>query len=198
MSVEIELNDESIFGDLSIPTSPKALVLFLHGSRRSRHILANRKVARYLYDSGYATLMIDLLTKSEELIDQESSEYRFNISLLASRVIKVASWVEKHPKLKDLPIAYYGVNSGAAAALIAATSTSHVPFALISRGGRPDLVAGQLTKVSSPTLLLVGENDPVVISLNEEAQNYLTCENDLMLVKGASHLFEEQRDIAFG
>lgn len=191
MSVMISYNGHTLHGDLAIPLHPKAIVLFAHGSGSSRKSPRNKMVASYLNEKGYATLLMDLLTIEEEEKDQVDASYRFNIPLLADRMIKVAQWVMKNRLLKEFPIALFGASTGAAAALIAAASLSPAPFAVISRGGRPDLAITSLQQVKSPTLLIVGERDGEVITLNQEAQDYLLCESDLVLIPGATHLFEE-------
>jgi putative phosphoribosyl transferase len=177
-------------GNLQVPENSRGLVLFVHGSGSSRLSPRNNYVARSLNQLGLATLLFDLLTAEEDKIDEFTREYRFDIPLLARRLNQVTAWVGQQHGLKNLALGYFGASTGAAAALIAAAENKDVK-AVVSRGGRPDLAAKALSKVKAATLLIVGEQDPVVIDLNRQAQAELSCVNQLVIVPGATHLFEE-------
>ncbi len=178
--------------DLRHPTrEPVGLVIFVHGSGSGRHSPRNRHVAEILQEAGMRTLLLDLLTVDEERIDAQTREYRFNISLLAERVVEVIEWVGAQPDLGDQAIGLFGASTGAAAALIAAAERPSDVAAVVSRGGRPDLADDALPRVQAPTLLIVGGNDPMVEELNRQAQSSLTAESRLEIVPGATHLFEE-------
>jgi dienelactone hydrolase len=189
--VKIPVGKLNLEGELTIPQSAHGLVLFVHGSGSSRKSPRNRYVAKLLNEAGVATLLFDLLSLKEETVDLYSKEYRFNIELLAERLEKVTDWVAKNPTTKNLSLGYFGASTGAAAALIAETRTSHLIRAIVSRGGRPDLAHSHLPKVKAPTLLLVGGLDGIVIELNEKAISHLRCPKKLVIIKGATHLFEE-------
>jgi putative phosphoribosyl transferase len=187
-----------IEGNLTIPNTTidaKGTVIFAHGSGSSRHSPRNQYVAQVLNNAGIATLLIDLLTKEEEKIDDITREHRFNIRLLARRLLISTDWLSQYPKLQNLSIGYFGASTGAAAALVAASERTNAISAIVSRGGRPDL-AGQevLNHIQSPTLLIVGENDKQVIQLNKQAfvqLNRLEKKKKIVIVQGATHLFEE-------
>jgi dienelactone hydrolase len=166
-------------------------VLFAHGSGSSRHSPRNRYVAWLLNEVGLATLLVDLLTSEEEAIDLTTAHLRFDIGLLAGRLIGVTDWLTEHPDTRHLRIGYFGASTGAAAALMAAAERADVVGAVVSRGGRPDLAGPALTRVKAPTLLIVGGNDFPVIDLNRAALAQLHCEKQLVIVPGATHLFEE-------
>src|ERR671919_9702 len=173
----------------------KGIVIFAHGSGSSRHSRRNQYVAQVLNNAGIATLLIDLLTKEEEKIDDITREHRFNIRLLARRLLISTDWLSQYPKLQNLSIGYFGASTGAAAALVAASERTNAISAIVSRGGRPDL-AGQevLNHIQSPTLLIVGENDKQVIQLNKQAfveLSRLEKKKKIVIVQGATHLFEE-------
>jgi dienelactone hydrolase len=173
-------------GILALPLHAKGLVLFAHGSGSSRHSRRNRLVAAALQEAGFATLLFDLLTESE-------SDHRANvldIALLAERLRLAAEWSRGRPDVGALPLGYFGASTGAAAALVAATGSPEVK-AVVSRGGRPDLAGDALPLVRAPTLLIVGGADVPVIELNRDALAGLTCARDLVIVPGATHLFEE-------
>jgi putative phosphoribosyl transferase len=178
-------------GNLTIPDGATGLILFAHGSGSSRHSPRNQFVARTLSDSGIATLLFDLLTPEEEAIDVQTREYRFNISLLAERLIYATRWAKQQRETRDLRIGYFGSSTGGAAALIAAAELSQDVGAVVSRGGRPDLAGDALARVQAPTLLIVGGNDDIVIELNEQARDRMHCRVKLEIVPGATHLFEE-------
>lgn len=174
-------------GHLSIPQSPKGAVIFAHGSGSSRHSPRNVAVAQRLNEVGLATLLFDLLTKQEEL----NRDNVFDIQLLAERLLEATLWLRQQNQLTDLPIGYFGASTGAAAALWAAADPDSRVMAVVSRGGRADMAAPRLADVHAPTLLIVGGLDDVVIELNQQAQAQLTCENQLVVIPGATHLFEE-------
>jgi dienelactone hydrolase len=191
--VRLELHDgNSIGAYLAVPTNARSLVLFAHGSGSSRHGLRNRFVADILNAAGIATLLLDLLTDEEEDIDRDTAEFRFNIDLLASRVVEATKWIDAKPDLIPLRIGYFGASTGAAAALIAAAQLGERIGAVVSRGGRPDLAGEHLARVAAPTLLIVGGADTAVIDLNRRAAAQLIAsENRLVIIPRAGHLFEE-------
>jgi putative phosphoribosyl transferase len=189
--VPIGTNGEQIAGTLSIPSDAKGLVIFAHGSGSSRFSARNRAVARILNDAGFATLLMDLLTRSEERVDEHTREHRFNIDLLGQRVITAVDWTHMSSDVRHLPIGLFGASTGAAAALVAAAHRPSDVSAVVSRGGRPDLAGEMLARVEAPTLLIVGGADVPVIALNREALRHLTGEKHLAIVPGATHLFEE-------
>ncbi len=176
---------------MTIPENAVALVLFAHGSGSSRHSPRNQFVARTLNDAGLATLLFDLLTPEEESIDIYTREHRFNIGLLAERLIHATSWAKQQEETRDLRIGYFGSSTGGGAALVAAAEIPQHIGSVVSRGGRPDLAGNALPNVEAPTLLIVGGNDDVVIELNEMARDRMRCEIKLEIVPGATHLFEE-------
>lgn len=190
---EIEINIDAITlkGSLTVPYNSKKIVLFAHGSGSSRQSPRNRHVAKALNKHGLSTLLFDLLTEDEEKIDIYTREFRFDINLLAQRLINATEWVEKNPELKDMTIGYFGSSTGAAAALVAEAKHKKRIRAIVSRGGRPDLADRYLSQVEAPTLLIVGEFDFTVIDLNREAMKHLHNVNELAIVTGATHLFEE-------
>jgi putative phosphoribosyl transferase len=189
--VQIHTGQAVLPGNLHLPGDANALVLFAHGSGSSRHSPRNQFVARTLNDAGLATLLFDLLTHEEEAIDTQTREVRFNISLLAERLVHATKWAKQQPQTRDLRIGYFGSSTGGAAALMAAVSVPQDVGAVVSRGGRPDLAAEVLPKVQAPTLLVVGANDDIVIELNEQARDKMRCEVKLEIIPGATHLFEE-------
>ena len=178
-------------GNLSLPDHAIALVLFAHGSGSSRHSPRNQFVARALNNTGLATLLFDLLTPEEEAIDARTAELRFNIKLLAERLVHATKWAKQQEQTRNLRIGYFGSSTGGAAALVAAAELPQDAGAVVSRGGRPDLAGEALPKVQAPTLLIVGGRDDIVIELNEQARDHMRCEVKLEIVPGATHLFEE-------
>jgi len=178
-------------GHLSIPDGARGLVVFVHGSGSSRFSPRNRYVALGLKEGGLATLLLDLLTAEEERIDERTRQFRFDIDLLARRVVGVTDWLLGQSETRNLCIGYFGSSTGAAAALIAAAERSNVVSAVVSRGGRPDLAMPVLGRVRAPTLFIVGSNDTAVIALNNEALAQLFSEKKMEIVHGASHLFGE-------
>jgi putative phosphoribosyl transferase len=189
--VQIQAGRAVLSGNLDIPEGAVALVLFAHGSGSSRHSPRNQFVARTLNDAGLATLLFDLLTQEEEAIDMRSREYRFNIGMLAERLVHATKWAKQQQETRDLRIGYFGSSTGAGAALVAAAEIPKDVGGVVSRGGRPDLAGDALPKVQAPTLLIVGGNDDIVIELNEMARDQMRCEVKLEIVPGATHLFEE-------
>ena len=178
-------------GDLRRPEDARAVVLFAHGSGSGRHSSRNRHVAQLLNEAKLATLLIDLLTGDEEAIDLQTAHLRFDIELLARRLVGATDWLTQRADTRYLPIGYFGASTGAAAALVAATKRPDVIGAIVSRGGRPDLAGPALPHVRAPTLLIVGGNDVQVIELNRIALPQLRGEKQLVIVPGATHLFEE-------
>jgi putative phosphoribosyl transferase len=178
-------------GSLTIPDNSMGLVLFAHGSGSSRHSPRNQFVARTLNRAGLGTLLFDLLTPEEEALDIQTREHRFNISLLAERLVHATKWTRQQDVTRDLRIGYFGSSTGGAAALVAAADVPDDAGAVVSRGGRPDLAGVALSKVQVPTLLIVGGNDDIVIELNEMARDQMRCEVKVEIVPGATHLFEE-------
>lgn len=169
------------------PADPRGVVLFAHGSGSSRHSPRNRMVAERLHGSGYVTVLLDLLTPAEDATDERTGELRFDIEMLAARLIQVIDWLVP----RGLPLGLFGASTGAAAALVAASERPKHVGAVVSRGGRPDLAGPALKRVSVPTLLIVGGDDVPVIELNEQALARLRCEKRIEIVPGATHLFEE-------
>src|SRR6266446_7489955 len=189
--VHIPAGRATLAGNLNIPVNATALVLFAHGSGSSRYSPRNQFVARTLNDAGLATLLFDLLTPDEEAIDMRTREHRFNIGMLAERLVHATRWAKQQEETRDLRVGYFGSSTGGGAALVAAAELSQDVGAVVSRGGRPDLAGDALPNVQAPTLLIVGGNDDVVIELNEMARDQMRCEVKLEIVSGAMHLFEE-------
>lgn len=189
--VKILTGDVMLTGELTLPTNARSIILFVHGSGSSRHSVRNRYVASVLQAAGFGTLLFDLLTEDEDAIDSHNGHLRFNIGLLAERLIEVTHWIQANPSTENLLIGYFGASTGAAAALVAAAVLGRQISSIVSRGGRPDLAGDALTAVKSPTLLIVGGFDGAVIDLNRQALTQLLCEKSLQIVPAASHLFEE-------
>jgi dienelactone hydrolase len=177
-------------GDLAVPDAPTGVVAFAHGSGSSRHSPRNRYVAGVLNEAGLATLLIDLLTVEEEQLDLRTRDLRFDISLLADRLLAATDWLAADAATRGVPLGYFGASTGAAAALVAAAARPRVR-AVVSRGGRPDLAGAALRDVRAPTLLIVGGADRVVLDLNRDAMRTLQTLVELEVVPGATHLFEE-------
>jgi dienelactone hydrolase len=190
-AVQIPAGDAILDGDLRAPADARGLVVFAHGSGSSRFSSRNRAVAQSLEEHAMATLLMDLLTRDEEAVDMRTRQHRFDIRLLASRVVAATDWLQARPDISRLPLGYFGASTGAAAALIAAAERPQVARAVVSRGGRPDLAGASLRGVRVPTLMIVGGDDDVVIGLNEDAMAQMTADVELAIVPGATHLFEE-------
>lgn len=190
-TVHVRADAATLEGTLAIPPGAQGMVLFAHGSGSSRHSPRKRFVAEVLRDAGLATLLIDLLTADEEALDRRTAELRFDIGLLARRLTGAADWLVTHDATRRLAIGLFGSSTGAAAALVTAAERPATIHAVVSRGGRPDLAGDALPRVSAPTLLIVGGNDSPVIELNRIAMARLRCPHELVIVPGATHLFEE-------
>jgi dienelactone hydrolase len=190
--VRIPIDSIVLEGNLVIPEGTQGIVIFAHGSGSSRHSSRNKYVARKLQEEGFGTLLFDLLTAEEERIDMVTAHLRFDIDLLAIRLVTVTKWFLINFVTENLNIGYFGASTGAAAALIAATENSNAIKAIVSRGGRPDLAEKALPDVKVPTLLIVGGNDFQVIDMNQWALERLNVKDkELKIVPGATHLFEE-------
>jgi dienelactone hydrolase len=190
--VRIPINSIVLEGNLVIPGGAHGIVVFAHGSGSSRHSSRNKYVAWELQKKGFGTLLFDLLTAEEERIDMVTAHLRFDIDLLANRLVDVTNWLLIHPVTENFKIGYFGASTGAAAALIAAKENSNAIKAIVSRGGRPDLAEKALPDVKAPTLLIVGGNDFQVIDMNQWALERLNVKDkELKIVPGATHLFEE-------
>lgn len=195
--VIIPCEDANLDGLLHIPRAVSGLVVFAHGSGSSRLSPRNQYIARGLQNAKFATLLFDLLTAEEEAADAKTMTYRFDIDFLGARLQSALHWLLENPALHKLPVGLFGSSTGGGAALKVASQEKALVKAVVSRGGRPDL-AGEhvLSQVQAPTLLIVGGNDTTVIELNEQAFKCLRCDKDLILVPGASHLFEEPGALA--
>jgi putative phosphoribosyl transferase len=191
IDVRIQCGAVVLDGELAIPSGAKGVVVFAHGSGSSRYSPRNQFVARIIRESGNGTLLFDLLTADEEIEDNVTRLLRFDIRLLASRLAEVTRWLDVQPVARDLGIGYFGSSTGGGAALVAAAEVGQRIDAVVSRGGRPDLAGDALRRVRSPTLLIAGGYDDVVIRLNKEALAELGCDKALKIVPGATHLFQE-------
>lgn len=187
----IPAGNVALAGDLILPTNAGGIVLFVHGSGSSRHSSRNQFVASVLQSAGIGTLLFDLLTEGEEAIDLRTRHFRFDINLLAQRLVEVTRWIQQQPQTSHLKVGYFGASTGGAAALVAAAELSNQISAVVSRGGRPDLAGEALARVSTPTLLLVGGWDTPVIGMNRDAYEKMHCEKAMKVIPAASHLFEE-------
>lgn len=190
-TVQILVGQADLVGDLTIPEHAKGVVLFAHGSGSGRHSPRNRYMAGELQQARFATLLVDLLTTAEEQVDLQTMEYRFNIDMLAQRLIGLTDWRSMHSDLSTLSLGYFGASTGSAAALIAAAARPDHVRAVVSRGGRPDLAISSLSRVLAPTLLIVGGEDVPVIGWNQQALQLLQGQKKLEIIPGATHLFEE-------
>ena len=177
-------------GDLVVPAGAKAVVVFAHGSGSSRFSSRNRLVAGVLHEKALATLLMDLLTADEEKLDSRTAQLRFDIALLAERLVQATEWLRNDSETRALQVGYFGASTGAGAALVAAAELPKIA-AVVSRGGRPDLAGKALQNVKAPTLLIVGSRDEQVLELNQAALAQLRCEKKLEIIPGATHLFEE-------
>jgi len=189
--LKIPAGPVALEGELRIPEGAGSVVVFAHGSGSSRHSPRNRFVAEFLRGAGVGTLLIDLLTAREETAEVSTGHLRFDIDLLAERLVAISDWLLVHAASSPLALGYFGASTGAAAALVAAARRPEAVRAIVSRGGRPDLAASALPQVRAPTLLIVGERDTAVLELNREALRALRAEKTLAVVPGATHLFEE-------
>ena len=178
-------------GNLGVPEGARGVVLFAHGSGSGRYSPRNCYVAGTLREAGLATLLVDLLTSEEEELDLRTRQLRFDIGLLAERLVGATDWIAQNPDTRNLPVGYFGASTGAGAALAAAAERPEKVGAVVSRGGRPDLAGDSLSRVQAPTLLIVGGNDIPVIGMNREAMEQMHVEKELEIVPGATHLFEE-------
>lgn len=191
--VQIPAAGVLLHADLAVPDEARAIIAFAHGSGSGRHSSRNRYVATTLNGFKFATLLADLLTEEEEIIDSRTRHLRFDIPMLADRLIDIADWLQREPQTKHLRIGWFGASTGAGAALIAAARRPENIMAVVSRGGRPDLAGGYLPEVKAPVLLIVGENDFEVLELNKSALARLNpnAGSRLEIVPNATHLFEE-------
>ena len=190
--VQIPSGGAVLEGELHVPVGATGIVLFAHGSGSSRHSPRNQYVAQVIRQANAGTLLFDLLAREEESVDIRTRHLRFDIGLLAQRLVDAADWVKREADLWHLRVGYFGASTGGGAALVAAAELGEEVGAVASRGGRPDLAGAEaLQRVKSPTLLIVGEYDEPVIKMNEEAYAWLRCEKELKMVPGATHLFEE-------
>ncbi len=189
--VKIPRREAVLEGELSVPAGTEGLVLFVHGSGSSRHSPRNQLVAQALREAGIGTLLFDLLTREEEAVDWVTGHLRFNIRLLADRLIGATAWLWQAPGTRSFNIGYFGASTGGGAALVAAAELGDRVSAVVSRGGRPDLAGEALPYVRAPTLLIVGGYDKPVIEMNRAAYAELRCPKELKIVPGATHLFEE-------
>jgi dienelactone hydrolase len=189
--VRVTAGSVTLQGNLTLPEEARGIVLFAHGSGSSRLSPRNRYVARILNEANLATLLVDLLTPEEEAVDVRTAHLRFDIGLLAERLVGATDWLVQHPDTSQLRIGYFGASTGAAAALVAGVVRPDAVGAVVSRGGRPDLAGRALAHVRAPTLLIVGGHDVEVLELNRAALAQLPAEKELVIVPGATHLFEE-------
>jgi putative phosphoribosyl transferase len=194
--VRVPIGLESLAGDLTIPPEATIIVVFAHGSGSSRHSPRNQSVARLLESRGLATLLIDLLTPSEEAIDRRTASLRFDIGLLADRLVAIVDWLESQRATAALPVALFGASTGGGAALVAAAHRPDRIVSVVSRGGRPDLAGAHLPDVRCRTLLIVGGRDEPVIEMNRSAMRQMRAPVSLEIVPGATHLFEEPGALA--
>ena len=194
--VAVQAGSAILEGELNMPAGASGLVLFAHGSGSSRHSPRNQFVATDLRTGGLGTLLLDLLTPDEEAADRRTGHLRFDIQLLAERLVGATDWLARQPRTRALRVGYFGASTGGGAALVAAAARPRVVGAVVSRGGRPDLAGAALTAVRAPTLLIVGGNDPLVLALNRQALAHLGAEKRLEVIPGATHLFEEPGTLA--
>jgi putative phosphoribosyl transferase len=190
-TVEIPAGEVKLEGELIVPSGAAGVVAFVHGSGSSRFSPRNRSVAGTIRNAGIGTLLFDLLTKEEESVDIYTRHLRFDIGLLARRLLAVTKWLNELDDTKDLKVGYFGSSTGGGAALVAAAGLGNRIAAVVSRGGRPDLAGEALSNVTASTLLIVGEYDKEVIELNRNAMAKMRCETELKIIPGATHLFEE-------
>jgi putative phosphoribosyl transferase len=190
-TVSFPAGSVTLEGTLGVPQAATGIVLFAHGSGSSRFSPRNRYVARIFRDAGLGTLLLDLLSRSEEDVDEITRHHRFDIGMLADRLVAAIDWLHNEPETAELPVGLFGASTGGGAALVAAARRPDRVSAVVSRGGRPDLAGEALPHVEAPTMLIVGGHDDVVITLNERARDAMRADVRLEIVPGASHLFEE-------
>jgi pimeloyl-ACP methyl ester carboxylesterase len=190
-TISISVGAATLEGTFGVPEHATGVILFAHGSGSSRFSPRNRFVAHTLREAGLGTLLLDLLSPREADVDDVTAELRFDIPMLADRLVVAIDWLGAQPETNKLPVGLFGASTGGGAALVAAAKRPERVRAVVSRGGRPDLAGDSLTSVKAPTLLIVGSLDPVVIALNEQAQAQMTAPVELAIVAGATHLFEE-------
>lgn len=191
LDVTIPAAQAQLYGMLTIPTPAHGIVVFAHGSGSSRFSPRNNEVADRLNQAGFSTLLFDLLTESEEIVDRRTRQHRFDIPLLGQRLVHAIDWLREQGSTQSLNIGLFGASTGAAAALIAAAERPEEVNAVVSRGGRPDLAGEALLRVKAPTLLIIGQRDTPVIEMNQSAQAQLKGTAEIVIVPGATHLFEE-------
>jgi dienelactone hydrolase len=191
LPISVSVTSAVLEGYLSLPTAATGAVVFAHGSGSSRHSPRNRYVADVLNEGGLGTLLIDLLNADEQEVDLQTSQLRFDIPFLASRLMAITQWLRNQPQLAGLKVGYFGASTGAGATLVAAAELPNLICAVVSRGGWPDLAGDSLERVQAPTLAIVGSNDPAVLELNRQALARMNCVKALHVIPGASHLFEE-------
>jgi dienelactone hydrolase len=191
LAVKVLIGAQAVAGELSLPADSRGLVIFAHGSGSSRHSPRNQYVARRLQSHQLATLLIDLLSTEEEERDRLTGELRFDIDLLTERVVGIVDWAKRQPNVGTHAVGLFGASTGAAAALMAAAQRPQLVKAVVSRGGRPDLAGPSLSRVVAPTLLIVGGEDHQVLLLNRQAMKQMSGTVSIVVVPGATHLFEE-------
>lgn len=189
--ITVDIGPVALQGDLVVPGHAQGMVLFAHGSGSGRFSPRNRHVAEVFQEQGLGTFLVDLLTAEEEAVDIHTRHLRFNIPMLADRLVGLTDWLRRNPSTRGARIGYFGSSTGAAAALVAAAERPEDVAAVVSRGGRPDMAGSALSRVKTPTLLIVGGNDYPVTDLNRDALDQLHVKKKLVVVPGASHLFEE-------
>lgn len=189
--VVIPADEAALNGMLAVPTEARGIVVFAHGSGSSRFSPRNQEVASALQDAGFGTLLFDLLTEDEAIVDDRTREHRFDIPLLGTRLVAAVDWLRQQESTQALLIGLFGASTGAAAALVAAAQRPGETRAVVSRGGRPDLAGDALPLVTAPVLLIVGGQDTAVIGMNRSAEEQLRSETEVAIVPGATHLFEE-------
>jgi putative phosphoribosyl transferase len=194
--VSVPVAEVVLQGDLSLPSAPRGIVLFAHGSGSSRHSPRNRYVAEVLNEHSLGTLLVDLLTAAEEREDESTGHLRFNINLLTRRLVAITDWLASPPQGCGHGIGLFGASTGAAAALLTAAQRPDAVKAVVSRGGRPDLAGSEASLVRAPTLLIVGGKDRAVLQMNRDAMALMKCKTELKIVPGATHLFEERGALA--
>jgi putative phosphoribosyl transferase len=191
--VEIPVGSKKLYGRLDIPENPLGLVIFVHGSGSSRFSPRNQAVSNVLNNEGIATLLVDLLTSEEELIDERNAKYRFNISLLAHRLVTITRWLSRNSLTSQIKIGYFGASTGAAAAILAAIEMPESVAAVVCRGGRTDLAVGaNLRELRVPILMIVGSEDKEIIKVNLRSSKEFQSLNDIRVIQGATHLFQEE------